>query len=149
MSIKSPILPVAVAVLLSLLGATDPDAAGINTSRSNAKNSGLQGPSMESSGARAARDEIPSRRAYGEAPNRGYIVGNGGTARMADTPAPARAQPSGITVNEEGLERLRPPTDTWSRAAAIVESGEVDGNGTAASQRPEKDKGSGLATGRR
>ena len=119
MSIKAPIPLVAVAVLLSVLGATDLDGAGINTSRSDIKNT-PDALSMESSGAHAARDEIPSRRAHGEASNReasknnrGYCVGSGGVARKVDTPASGCAQPvpgsrdrgkpRDIGVNEPGI----------------------------------------------
>ena len=105
------------------------DAAGINTSRSNARNSGATATDCPRPSTRAAdfflqiEDEKPapgaSRR---QGSNRGYVVGNGGTARSTD-----------ITVNEEGLE-----------------GGAAPGSGCpAGAPSSSRDPASGLATGRR
>lgn len=115
------------------------DAAGINTSRSNARNSGIAAEGCPQSSARAFDTHLPIRgekRVRGEAPNRGYVVGSQGTARMSD-----------ITVNEEGIESPcaggRGPA-TGKRSS--VATGDVNGDRPEA---PQPEGGSGRASGRR
>lgn len=116
-----------------------PHAAGINTSRSNARSSGAAAEGCPQPSARAVDTHLPIRGekgARGEAPNRGYVVGSQGTARVTD-----------ITVNEEGIESPcaggRGPA-TSKRAS--VATGDVNGDRLEA---PQAEGGSGRASGRR
>lgn len=103
-------------------------AAGINTSRSNAKNSGTAAegcprPSSRAFDAHLTIDDKqdPKGGLRGHAPNRGYVVGSQGVNRMTD-----------ITVNEEGIESPCAGGRGLATGKRVhVAQGDVNGDGVA------------------
>lgn len=105
-------------------------AAGINTSRSNAKNSGSAAEGCPQPSSRAFDTHLsiddkrdPKGGLRGQAPNRGYVVGSQGVNRM-----------TGITVNEEGIEspcHIDKGTGRPTGKRVHVAQGEVNGDGVA------------------
>lgn len=119
------------------------DAAGINTSRSNAKNSGATATDRPQPVTRAIDSHLefddvkPSKSGRrGQGSNRGYVVGSQGVNRMTD-----------ITVNEEGIES--PRADVQGLATGkrtTVATGDVTGDWPEA---PQAGGGWGRPSGRR